>query len=193
MGCCTTNENIHFIHRSPALAQCIQIQHCHCFIYFWDHLTQGSPEWWQLVAPAWRGRAGLSAAPEGRSGTTGGTRGPSPTFSDGASPSRLGEAVALPHGAAEADVHEALRGRRQRRTAAQQDADLAAQQHPHLAEDKAETRREKDTLVLKNKATECLALDLNWNFPLSSNTLLWHPSQTLKEHIEVSRNTGTYF
>lgn len=168
MGCCTTNENIHFIHRSSASAQASKsaLPSFYAFLGPPDSRVPLNDEvWWPQHGGGGRGWARRQR-----------DTGAAPTFSDGASPSRLGEAVALPHRAAEADVHEALRGRRQRRAAAQQDADLAAQQHPHLAEDKAETRREKDTLVLKNKATECLALDLNWNFPLSSNMLLWHPS-----------------
>lgn len=120
-------------------------QHSHWFIHFWEHLILGFPDdvWWHHQRNRWpepspaEPSAGASAVP--------------PTFGDGASPRRLGEAVALPHGAAEADVHEALRGRRERGAAAQQEADLPAQQHPHLAEDKAETQREKHILGLQNK------------------------------------------
>lgn len=46
------------------------------------------------------------------------------TLTDGAGSTGLRQAVALPHGAAQADVHEVLRGGRERRS--------TREQHPHV-------------------------------------------------------------
>lgn len=56
------------------------------------------------------------------------------TLADGPGAAGLGQAVALAHGAAEADVHEALRGGGEGRAPRQQHPHPAAQQGTHLPE-----------------------------------------------------------